>query len=285
MLISIIILNYHSRELLRLCLQSLQRYLNPKDILHEIIVVDSEAELETEEMLVEEFPHIQYRPHQKNTGFAAGVNDGLRQAKGEYLLILNPDIILEQNSVQNLIKFMEANPQVGLAGPRLLNFNRQTQYSCFRFYQPSTILYRRTWLGKLPIGKKALKKFHYTDRLDEKNNKPLEVDWLMGAALITRRQALKKIGELDERFFLYFEDVDWSKRFWENGYKVVYVPQITMFHYHVRRSKVGWEALDLIFRRESRWHLQSGFKYFKKHGWRYHSGQTIGARLNHVQPQ
>jgi GT2 family glycosyltransferase len=97
----------------------------------------------------------------------------------------------------------------------------------------------------------------------------------MGSALLTRREAWQKVGLLDERFFLYFEDVDWSKRFWENGYKVAYLPGAIMYHYLQRRSRAGLGLLDFFLRREARWHLQSALKYFIKHGLSYHSGPEI----------
>ncbi|MDO8495824.1 MAG: glycosyltransferase family 2 protein [bacterium] len=271
MTLSIIIVNYKNRELLKLCLQSLEQHVLP-NIESEVLVVDSEAEAETAEMIREDFPKMQYLLEQNNVGYAKGVNRGLRKAQGSYILILNPDIIVTSGTVETMLEFIKTNPEVGLVGPRLLNFDGSVQNSRFRFYRPSTILYRRSFLGKLPFGQKGLDRFHMKDVTSEEIAWP---DWLMGSALLTTREAINKVGLLDERFFLYFEDVDWAKRFWENGYKVAYLPKATMYHYLQRRSKAGLGPLDFFLRREARWHLQSAFKYFSKHGLNYHSGPEI----------
>lgn len=274
MTISVVILNFKSPELLKLCLTAVQDTL-AQDLPNqprEIIVVDSAREEATAELLAENFPAIKYWPRIENTGYAKGVNIGLRQAQGEYLLILNHDVVAQAGSLKTLLHFLQANPTVGMVGPKLLGFNRQPQISCFRFYRPWTIVYRRTFLGKLPWGKKALREFSMADQ-DQQT--VLWPDWLQGSALLIRRSALQQVGLLDERFFMYFEDVDWAKRFWENGYKVAFFPKAIMFHYHGRGSRAGLDMFDIFLRREARWHLQSALKYFMKHGWRYRSGEEI----------
>lgn len=273
MSLSIIILNYKNLELLKLCLQSVKNHLAPSKIDYEVLVVDSDAQLETEELLAKDFPDIFYLPLFFNSGYAKGVNYGLSKSQGAYLLILNPDVMITPQAVEKLIEFMEQNPSVGLVGPKLLDFGGQTQDSCFRFYKPSTIVYRRTFMGQLPFGRKALNKFNLNDQ--KGGDYVVWPDWLTGSALLTKREAVEKIGFLDERFFMYFEDVDWSKRFWENGYKVAYYPKAVMFHYLQRHSRAGLGTLDIFFRKAARWHLISGVKYFLKHGWRYRSGPEI----------
>ncbi len=278
MTLSIIIVNFKSRELLKLCLQSLAKHL-PPNIETETLVVDSQAEEETGEMIREDFPGVRYYPQIKNVGYAKGVNLGLQQAQGDFYLILNPDIVVTARAIENMLTFIQSHPTIGLLGPRLLDFAGQGQNSRFRFYRPTTIIYRRTFLGRLPSGQKGLDAFNLQDQAQEKEVFP---DWLMGSALLTTKIAVQKVGLLDERFFLYFEDVDWAKRFWENGYKVCYFPQAVMYHYLQRRSRAGLGVLDFFLRREARWHLQSALKYFLKHGWRYRSGEEI-FRKNHAQ--
>lgn len=271
MTLSVIIVHHKSRELLKLCLQSLAKYL-PTEMETEILVVDSEAQSATEEMIREDFSSARYWPRKENSGYARGVNYGLQKAKGSWLLILNPDIIITPQSVSAMLRFMRDHPEVGLLGPRLLNFDGQIQNSRFRFYRPETILYRRTFLGKMAFGRNGLDDFNFKDEDQETTIYP---DWLMGSALLTKKEAVAKVGLLDERFFLYFEDVDWAKRFWENGYKVVYFPQATMYHYHQRRSRAGLGTLDFFLRREARWHFKSAVKYFWKHGTSYQPGKEL----------
>jgi len=230
------------------------------------------ASLEVEQLLAEQFSTVKLIAFAQNIGYARGVNAGLKIAQGDFLLILNPDIIVTAGAVQSMIEYLTKHPTTGLIGPQLLSFNGQPQNSCFRFYKPLTIFYRRTFLGGLPGGKTELDFFHLNDQA---KSTTLEPDWLMGSALLTTRQAVERVGLMDERFFLYFEDVDWARRFWENGYRVVYQPSAKMFHYHQRRSRAGLDVFDVLLRKEARWHIISGLRYFIKHGWRYQSGQQL----------
>lgn len=258
--LSIIVTSYKNPDLLKVCLDSIRENISSID--HEIIVADSETEEKTEMMMRENFPDVKFFPFEKNVGFQALLKKGIQESKGEFLLLLNGDIIVGKNSVATLLKYVSENPEVGIAGPRLLNFNGTPQSSCFMFYEPVTIIYRRTFLGKFGFAKKHLDWFLMKD-LD--HEKALEVDWLMGSALLVSREALEKVGHMDERFFMYMEDVDWCRRFWEKGYKVVYYPFSTMHHYHGKFSgKKG--VLHSIFLNKYTWiHISSAFKYFIKY--------------------
>ena len=168
-----------------------------------------------------------------------------------------------KKSVDILLGYLKSNPDVGLVGPRLLNFDGNPQNSCFRFYTPTTILYRRTFLGKFGFSKKKINQF----LLKGKNlDKPLEVDWIMGSALMTSRKAVEKVGLMDDNFFIfYFEDVDWCRRFWENGLKVVYYPYAKMYHYHGKGSASMNPLKAMFLNKLAREHIKSGLKYF----WKY----------------
>lgn len=264
--LSVVIVHHKNRELLKLCLRSIQKHLPMGKM--EVVVVESEAQPETEELLFECFPWVKYIPCKENVGYAVGVNQGLKIAQGEYILVLNPDIIITAGAVEKMIKYMEDNPDVGLLGPKLLNFNEQPQDSCFRFYKPMTIVCRRTFIGKTKFGRKKLADFNLSS-IDKSG--PIFSDWLMGSAILTKKEALKKVGPMDERFKLYFEDVDWARRFWENGYKIVFFPKAVMLHYHIRRSRAGFGFMDVFLRKETRWHIQSAIKYFLKYGLTYKS--------------
>lgn len=272
MTLSIIIVNYKNLELLKLCLNSIQETLAGENLEYETLVVDSNAQPETEAALLDNFPTTKYFPFQKNIGYAAGVNCGIKNSSGQYLLILNPDIIVTKKAIPNMLEHLKARPELGLIGPRLLGFNGKIQNSRFSFYRPWTIVYRRTFLGKTKQGQQELAKFNL---VGYHFNEPIYPDWLMGSAVLTSRKAIEKVGLMDERFFLYFEDVDWARRFWENGFKVQYYPKAVMLHYHQRSSKAGFDFLDFFLRREARWHMASALKYFFKHGWKYKSGEEI----------
>lgn len=258
--LSIIITSYKNPDLLRVCLNSI---INKIDgFKYEIIVADSETEEKTEMIMREDFPKVKFFPFKKNVGFQALLKKGIDESNGEYLLLLNADIIVNEGSIEKLLKYLIGNPAVGIVGPRLLNFNESLQPSCFRFYEPITILYRRTFLGKFDFAKKHLGWFLMED---EDHEKVLEVDWLMGSALMVSRESLKKVGLMDTRFFMYMEDVDWCRRFWENGYKVVYYPYSSMLHYHGKYSgKKG--LLNSVLLNKYTWiHIASAYKYFKKY--------------------
>ena len=261
-MLSIVIMNYKNAPLLRLCLKSLQRVI-PASFAHEIIVVDASASADTAHVATHEFPSVHYIPFKENVGYTKGVNAGLKAAQGDVMFVINPDIIALEGSLEKMYAYMKAHPEIGLLGPQLLNFDGTRQQSCFRFYTPFTIVYRRTFLGKLPFVKKITDRFLMKDK---DLTHTLNVDWLMGSALMISQKALTKAGYMDEQLYLYFSDVDWPRRFWENGYTVVFYPDAQMYHYHRRESRGALDAFDAIFNRRTQQHIKDGIRYFRKNG-------------------
>lgn len=252
--ISIIIINYKTPEILELCIKSLIATI--AKINYELIVVDVESDYKIEYLIRDSFPDIIFVPLKKNDGYSKSVNAGIKKisANGKYLLVLNADIIAKQGAVNKMFSHMEKNPETGVCGPQLLNFNNTFQNSYFRFYTPKIILYRRTVLKNFSSAQKALNNF----LMAESNHDLTQpVDWLMGSALFIRRDALKKVGSMDERFFMYFEDVDWCRRFWDNGFRVIYYPEAKMMHYHGKQSSESKKYAII--------HIISAIKYF----WKY----------------
>lgn len=226
----------------------------------EIIVVDNNSGDDSVYLLRSDFPEITVIDNKENLGLASGVNVGISHATGNYFLVLNPDMIALPGSVKTLVDFMEKHPDVGMAGGKLISPNGKLQYSCYRFYTPMTIVYRRTFLGKTAAGKAATRSFLMKD-FDHKENR--EVDWLMGSCLIVRKTAWEEVGGMDEQYFLYFEDVDWCRRMWEKRWKVMYAPKAVFSHFHQRSSDRGI-VLGIIFNRPTREHIKSAIKYFWK---------------------
>ncbi len=260
MKLSVIITSYKNPDLLKVCIDSVKNNYSGTD--YEIIVADSGTEEKTELMMREDYPEIKFFPFRKNVGFQHLVKKAYEKSAGDYVLILNGDIIVKKNSIEKLLDHAEKNPQIGVVGPQLLNFNETLQYSCFRFYTPLTIVYRRTFLGKFPFAKRQVAKFLMKD-FDHQTEK--EVDWLMGSALMASRAAIEKVGLMDDRFRMYMEDTDWCRRFWENGYKVVYFPDSQMYHYHGRGS-AGKGVIKLLLSNKLTWiHIESAIKYFIKY--------------------
>jgi len=257
--LSIIILNYKSLGLTKQCLKGILRHKPP--LSYEIIVIDNNSGEKIEKVLKENFPQVIFIQSKKNQGFSAGINLGIKKAQGKYILILNPDIIILDDSIFVLYQFMEKNKEVGLAAPKLLNPDKSIQYSCLRFPPRLIPFYRRTFLRHLPFVKKIIRNYLYLD-FDHNSNK--SVDWVLGGAMILRRETLERIGFLDERFFLYFDDVDLCRRIWQAGWQVYYVAEAYMVHYHQRES--ANKSLIKSLTSYSSWHhIFSWLKYFIKY--------------------
>ncbi len=258
--LSIIVTHHQTPELLYLCVKSIKDAV--KNINYEIFVADSEAKEETEKLILEKWPEIKYIPFKKNLGYSKIINNTLKNPLGEYILIINADIIVLDNAISEMLKFMKQNSEVGIIAPQLLDFTNNIQPSCFSKPTIETILARRTFFGKTKWGRKVLNKFTIAN-WDKKSMR--EVDWTQGSAIMIRKKALNKVGLLDERFFMYFEDTDWCRRFWQNGYKVIYLPRAKMAHYYHRVSKKWGAVLDVFLNKYARIHIISALKYF----WKY----------------
>lgn len=258
--LSVVILNYKTRGLLKQCLKGLLAY--PLPFATEVLVVDNASHDGTAEMIRAEFPGVTCIENPRNLGFAGGMNVGLRAARGNYSLILNPDIAVLGNAVERMHRFLERHQDVGMCAPRLLNPDGTVQSSCRQFPTPSVIMFRRSPLGSLPFAKAPLRRFLMLD-WDHASNSP--VDWALGACLLVRRSAMESVGLFDERFFLYFEDVDWCRRFWERKLPVYYLgADAELVHFHQRQSAAS-AGMAGLFSYPTRRHIESGMKYFMKY--------------------
>jgi GT2 family glycosyltransferase len=264
--LSIIITHYNTPELLTLCLDSIEKTTKDAKLHKELFVVDSDSKEETRNLLRDEYAKVKIIPFKKNLGYSKILNVGLKKARGKYILILNADIVVLEDAIEKMLRYMMKHSEVGILGPQLLDFVNNVQPSCFSFPGIGVILARRTFLGKTKWGKKRINRFFkYTQDSMDKIRRPISVDWIQGSAMMINKSALKKVGPLDERFFLYFEDIDWCRRFWQAGYKVIYSPEIKMAHYYHRSSKKLGIVLDLFFNKYARIHIVSALKYF----WKY----------------
>ncbi|PIQ67610.1 hypothetical protein COY25_04440 [Candidatus Uhrbacteria bacterium CG_4_10_14_0_2_um_filter_41_7] len=257
--VSIIIVHTFEKEQIRQTLKSIGRAA-PK-VNYEIIVVDNNPAAGMYDVLKSDFTHVRYIANDQNKGFGGAMNEGINIAKGRYIFIFNPDIVVGAGSIEELVRFMDDNKEVGVCGPQLRNSDGSLQYSCYRLPGLSLPMYRRTPLGKTKRGKEIVD--HYL-MVNDDHSQDMEVDAMIGAAIFTRREALFDVGMFDERFFLYYEDNDLCRRFWEKGYKVVYHPGAVMTHYHRRASADGGLFKQLTSKMT--WiHISSFFKYQKKY--------------------
>lgn len=257
--LSIIILNYHNKNLTKELLKNLTQELSlPFE--YEIIVVDNASYDGIKEIVENKFPQVKFIQSDKNGGFAYGNNLGIKEASGKYIMIMNPDLAILSDALQVMHQYMESHPEVALAGPRLINADKTVQYSCTEFPDWKLPLYRRTSLGNTKAGKKWLYKYLMKD-LDHSQNHL--VPTLFGACLMFRKSVLDKVGLLDERYFMYMEDLDWSRRFWQAGYKVAYIGQAEVIHLH-RRQSAGENLPKTLFSKSARNHIISFIKYLLK---------------------
>ncbi len=259
--LSIVIVNFKSKGLTLNCLKSIEE-ADFGTLTHEVIVVDNNSGDQLAEIIAWQYPSVTYIQSPVNRGMGAGNNIGLRRAQGTYVIIMNPDTLAFKDTFLQLYTFMETHPMVGIVGPCQFNPDKTIQPSRYRFPRVLTLLYRRTFLGRFSFAKKAIDYFLLRDQPFDQT---IEVDWLLGSCLCFRAQALKQVGLFDERFFLYFEDTDLCRRFWQNHWQVVYYPGAKIIHNHNRASaEHPWYMFFL--NQASRRHLISWFLYLLK--WR-----------------
>lgn len=268
--LSIILVNYKSRTKLINCLESLRLTL-PIDLTREIIVIENNSGDNLSD-LSQKFSGVKIIASPRNLGMGGGNNLGIKIAKGDYILILNPDTVVKPDAIAGLLDYLKSHPDVGLAGPKLLYPDESLQYSCSRFPTFFMPLLRRTFLGdyfKISRDSFMMAEFNHEEIR--------EVDWLMGSCLMFKRNLTLPNGEIfspcfDECYFMYFEDTDICRTIWIKGFKVVYNPQTVIIHDHQRESaRHPWYIA--IFRDRITWiHIISWFKYFIKWGLKpYHS--------------
>jgi len=257
--ISIVILNYKSKGFTLNCIKSVKE-ADFGNLKYEIIVVDNNSLDSIGEILNWQYSDVIFIENKKNIGMGAGNNVGLKRARGKYVVIMNPDTIAFKDTFVKLYNYMEENRGIGIAAPKQLNPDKTVQNSCYRWHSLLTPLYRRTPLGNFKFAQKDLERYLMRD-FDHKSKK--EVNWLLGSFLFIRAKALEEVGFFDERFFLYFEDTDFCRRFWQKKWKVAYNPNAIIVHNHIRQSaRVKWYKFFTSI--AARHHIISWIKYLKK---------------------
>jgi len=230
MSVSLIVVHYHTRPALGRLLQSL-RDAHPEPLREILIVNNSGDPLED---LVSGLPWpARILAPGSNLGYARGVNEGIRAAREDAILILNPDIQVLPGSIEALVRCAGEHPRAGIVAPKLMNSDGTLQLSARRFYNWKTLFLRRAPLGPYAARSRTLRN-HLMADWDHAETRP--VDWVLGAAMFARRRAVRDVGMMDERYFLYFEDVDWCQRMWRHGYEVLYCADASMVHEYARGS-------------------------------------------------
>lgn len=258
--VSILIVHYNTPGLLRQTLKGI--YASAPTVTFEVLVVDNNPSARVHEMVQREFPNVRMIISERNGGFGAGMNQAIAQATGKYLFVFNPDIALFSGAVELLKAYMDAHPDVGMCGPKLLHPDGSLQYSCYRFMKPFTVLCRRLPFAKnIPSMARELDAYLMKD-WDHATVR--DVDYLLGAAMFVRAEAVRQVGGFDENFFVYFEEQDWCRRFWMKGWRVVYQPEAQLVHYHRRETAEG-NIFTQLLNPLTRTQIRSAIYYFKKY--------------------
>jgi GT2 family glycosyltransferase len=230
--LSIVIVNFNTKDLLGKCLDSIAAYGLEDKGNSEVIVVDNgSVDGSVEEINKPKFKarneklNLKIIENKDNLGFSKAVNQGLRQAKGDKVLLLNSDTQLTKNSLKNLLEFEKAvHPAV--VGSQMLNPDKTVQGSCF-FLPTINRAFLEYWLGKRG----------YFSKYYPSGNAPVEVEAISGGVMLLPKEVIDKVGLLDERYFMYFEDLDYCRRVRESGYKIYYLPSSQIIHEHGASGK------------------------------------------------
>ena len=251
--LSIIIVNWNTKDYLAGCLDSIKD--NTQKVSYEIIAVDNCSSDGSADMVERDFPEVLLIRNEENAGFGRANNQGLAKAKGKYILFLNSDMAVNENCLDRMFAFMEENPRIGASACKLTFPDGRLQHSCRQF--PSFKVYFLMILG-LRYLFPNLKVFRHYLMLDWDHSDTREVDQIMGSFMFMRRSALDEAGHFDERFWMYFEEVDLCLRLKKAGWKIVHYPQASAVHF-LSKSSEQWGKLKV-----TREFQKSLLKYFKK---------------------
>jgi GT2 family glycosyltransferase len=262
--VSVIIVNWNTKELLRDCLSSV--YEHAGDIDYEIIVVDNASTDGSADMVKNDFQQVILIENSDNKGFAAANNQGITVAKGRYVLLLNSDTLVLDNAIANTVRLADENPQAAVIGCRVLNPDRTLQRTCFMFPSVLNMLLSSTYLYKLFPRNRFFGREQMTwwDRNDVRS-----VDVVTGCFMLVRRDAIEQVGMMDEKFFMYGEETDWCYRFGQKGWKVMFAPVGEIIHFGGQSTAQRPVAMIVQLR-------LSILKFMKKH---YNRPAYLVARL------
>jgi len=256
--VSIVIVNYNTRRFLDECIQSIKRETS---VSHEIIVVDNASTDDSCAMVRAKHPDVHLIENHENVGFAKANNQGFALAKGRYYFMLNPDTVVIEKAIDKLIAFMDANPDVGICGPKNIGPDGSLQYSCDHF--PSiwnTFCSYANLANRYPkskiFGRQGMRYWDYAASRD--------VERIMGCSLLTRASVFKSLGGLDERFFMYFEETDLCFRASKALNRIVFVSAATIIHFGGASAKNSSEEQP-INRTLYSHYLTSQYYFYSKH--------------------
>lgn len=247
--LSIIIVNWNTRDLLVSCLRSIDR--ESGEVMAEVFVIDNGSTDGSKEAVREEFPEVTLIDNPMNFGFAKANNQGIKLSKGKNVLLLNPDTQVKEGAIGALISFMDTHLEAGVAGVQLLNSDGSKQNSIANFPSLTTELLNKSLLRRLFPNRFPGKERDYAV--------PIEVDSVIGACMMVRRDAVEKVGLLDEDYFLFLEETDWCYRMKKAGWKIYHVPRAEVIHHQgkgaerdKKRAKIEYYRSRYLFFKKNR---------------------------------
>lgn len=275
--LSIIIVSWNVRDLLAACLDSIATpailidgrdaiISPPNDDMErgsggeafrvEVIVVDSASSDDSAALIRARYPWVRLLAQDENVGFTRGNNIALEAAQGRHLMLLNPDTVVHGDALHQLVSALDAQPTVGIVGPRVLNDDGTTQSTRRRFPTPLTAIFESTWLQSY-APRRVLDRYYVTDQPDDGI---FEVDWVQGCALAARRAVYDQIGPLDPGYIMFSEELDWCRRAKDTGWRVLYLGSARITHY-------GGKSTEQVQANKHIYFQQSKLRYFRKfHG-------------------
>lgn len=247
MVLTVIIINWNTKEDLLSSLSSVEEALGAVE--KEVFVIDNGSKDGSPEAVRREHPWVTVVENETNLGFARAANLALRQMKGRYALLLNPDTQLKKGMAERLISFMDDHPMAGVVGPQLLNSDGPKQNSIANFPTLATELLNKSLLRWLLPKTFPGKERNYAE--------PIEVDSVIGACMMVRQEAIREVGLLDENYFLFLEETDWCYRMKKAGWRIYHFPQAEVIHFQGKSAgaKKGRARLE---------YYRSRYHFFKK---------------------
>lgn len=277
--LSIVIVSWNVVDLLRDCLRSIfhvpDARLGDDGMFHtggyavEVYVVDNASVDGSPQMVREVFPQVKLIANRENLGFPRGNNAALRHCRGRHVLLLNPDTQIVGDALSLMLDYMERHPDVGLLGPQLRYGDGSLQSSRRRFPTLMTALMESTLLHQWFPHNRWARAYYLADTPDDLVQ---DVDWVVGACMFVRGVVLREVGPLDERFFMYSEELDWCRRIVDAGWRIVYFPQAIVIHYE------GQSSSQVVSKRHIHFET-SKILYFRKHHGRLGAGLLRGFLL------
>lgn len=232
--LSVIILSYNTKDVTLRCLSKLKTSIdfckNKLGNKIAVVVLDNASEDGSVQAIKKEFPWVKLIEEKENTGFSKGNNIAMKKSKNTYILLLNSDVYLQENSLYKALAYFRVNLNCDLLGARLNYSDGRLQPSAGSLPNPLSLIFWILGLSLLPLVNKFIPQFHPRDR--RFFSKAHQVGWVMGAFLVLKRKIFETTGGFDENLFMHMEEVEWCKRIKDVSYKVWYVPQVEVVHLH-----------------------------------------------------